>query len=74
MTSTLALETSSGLLAAVRAARAVEDQAARDILITAAKYAAVNVVETVGEAAVLEVDTYGDRAVALTGAGAPMIS
>ncbi|MGH3349538.1 MAG: HNH endonuclease signature motif containing protein, partial [Nocardioides sp.] len=42
--------------------------------ITAAKYAAVNVVETVGEAAVLEVDTYGDRAVALTGAGAPMIS
>ncbi|MFE7227994.1 HNH endonuclease [Nocardioides sp. NPDC057577] len=43
-------------------------------MILAAKYAAVNVVETVGEAAVLEVDTYGDRAVMLTGAGAPMIS
>lgn len=63
-----------GLLAEMRAARAVEDQAARDTLILAAKYAAANVVETVGEAAVLEVDTYGDRAVMLTGAGAPMFS
>ncbi|WP_143033864.1 HNH endonuclease signature motif containing protein [Nocardioides sp. YR527] len=51
-----------------------EDQAGRDTLILAAKYAAANVVETVGEAAVLEVDTYGDRAVMLTGSGAPMIS
>ncbi|NYI78491.1 HNH endonuclease signature motif containing protein [Nocardioides panzhihuensis] len=67
-------ETSPGLLATVRASRAVEDQAARDTLIAAAKYAAANVVETVGEAAILEVETYGDRAVLLTGAGAPLIS
>ncbi|MBC7278563.1 HNH endonuclease signature motif containing protein [Nocardioides sp.] len=67
-------ETSPGLLATVRASRAVEDQAARDTLIAAARYAAANVVETVGEAAVLEVDTYGDRAVLLTGPGAPLIS
>lgn len=67
-------ESSGGLLAAVRASRAVEDQAARDILIAAARYAAANVVEAVGEAAILEVDSYGDRAVLLTGPGAPLIS
>ncbi|MBB3087398.1 HNH endonuclease signature motif containing protein [Nocardioides albus] len=74
METSLEPESSPGLLAAVRASRAVEDQAARETLILAAKYAAANVVTTIGEAAVLEVDSYGDRAVLLTGPGAPMVS
>ncbi|GGU36717.1 HNH endonuclease signature motif containing protein [Nocardioides albus] len=74
METVLEPETSPGLLAAVRVSRADEDQAARETLILAAEYAAANVVTTIGEAAVLEVDSYGDRAVPLTGPGAPLVS
>ena len=54
-------DTTSGLLAAVRTSRAVAEQADRDVLVAAARFAALHSVDTVGDAARLDGDVFGDR-------------
>lgn len=67
-------DTTSSLLAAVRTSRAVAEQADRDVLIAAARYAALHSVDAVDEAARLDGDVFGDRMLPLAGPGAPLVS
>ncbi|MER7559799.1 hypothetical protein ABTZ46_22845 [Nocardioides sp. NPDC126508] len=67
-------DTTSGLLASVRTSRAVAEQADRDVLIAAARFAALHSVDTAAEAARLEGDVFGDRMLPLAGPGAPLVS
>ena len=67
-------DTTSGLLASVRTSRAVAEQADRDVLIAAARFAALHSVDTVEEAARLDGDVFGDRMLPLAGPGAPLVS
>ena len=67
-------DTTSGLLAVVRTSRAIAEQADRDVLIAAARFAALHSVDTLEEAARLEGDTFGDRMLPLAGPGAPLVS
>jgi hypothetical protein len=66
--------TTSGLLAVVRTSRAVAEQADRDVLIAAARFAALHSVDTLEEAARLDEDGFGDRMLPLAGPGAPLVS
>src|SRR5688572_6407894 len=67
-------DTTSSLLAAVRTSRAVAEQADRDVLIAAARFAALHSVDTTEESARLDGDTFGDRMLPLAGPGAPLVS
>lgn len=67
-------DTTSGLLALVRTSRAVAEQADRDVLIAAAKFAALHSVDALEESARLDGDTFGDRMLPLAGPGAPLVS
>ena len=67
-------DTTSSLLAAVRTSRAVAEQADRDVLIAAARFAALHSVDSVEESARLDGDTFGDRMLPLAGPGAPLVS
>jgi len=67
-------DTTSGLLAVVRTSRAVAEQADRDVLIAAARFAALHSVDSVEEAARLDRDVFGDRMLPLAGPGAPLVS
>ena len=67
-------DTTSALLASVRTSRAVAEQADRDVLIAAARFAALHSVDTVEEAARLDGDVFGDRMLPLAGPGAPLVS
>ncbi|WP_143055160.1 hypothetical protein [Nocardioides luteus] len=67
-------DTTSGLLASVRTSRAVAEQADRDVLIAAARFAALHSVDSSAEAARLDGDTSGDRMLPLAGPGAPLVS
>lgn len=67
-------DTTSGLLAVVRTSRAVAEQADRDVLIAAARFAALHSVDSTEEAARLDGDTFGDRMLPLAGPGAPLVS
>jgi hypothetical protein len=66
--------TTSGLLAVVRTSRAVAEQADRDVLIAAARFAALHSVDTLEEAARLDEEGFGDRMLPLAGPGAPLVS
>ncbi|MFI5626747.1 hypothetical protein ACIA03_25030 [Nocardioides sp. NPDC051685] len=63
-------DTTSGLLAAVRTSRAVAEQADRDVLIAAARFAALHSVDRMEESARLDGDIFGDRMLSLAGPGA----
>jgi hypothetical protein len=67
-------DTTSTLLAVVRTSRAVAEQADRDVLIAAARFAALHSVDSTEEAARLDGDTFGDRMLPLAGPGAPLVS
>lgn len=67
-------DTTSDLLAAVRTSRAVAEQADRDVLIAAARFAALHSVDSPQEAARLDGDMFGDRMLPLAGSGAPLVS
>ncbi|MGH3350468.1 MAG: hypothetical protein ACRDPS_07355 [Nocardioides sp.] len=67
-------DTTSGLLAVVRTSRAVAEQADRDVLIAAARFAALHSVDSMEESARLDVDSFGDRMLPLAGPGAPLVS
>ena len=67
-------DTTSSLLAAVRTSRAVAEQADRDVLIVAARFAALHSVRDCEESARLDGDRFGDRMLPLAGPGAPLVS
>lgn len=67
-------DTTGSLLAAVRTSRAVAEQADRDVLIAAARFAALHSVDSVEESGRLDADTFGDRMLPLAGPGAPLVS
>ena len=67
-------DTTSSLLDAVRTSRAVAEQADRDVLIAAARFAALHSVDSPEESARLDGDTFGDRMLPLAGPGAPLVS
>ncbi|MFE6648167.1 HNH endonuclease [Nocardioides sp. NPDC057772] len=67
-------DTTSDLLAAVRTSRAVAEQADRDVLIAAARFAALHSVDSPQKSARLDGDVFGDRMLPLAGPGAPLVS
>lgn len=67
-------DTTSSLLAAVRTSRTVAEQADRDVLIAAARFAALHSVDSAEESARLDGDTFGDRMLPLAGPGVPLVS
>ncbi|MER7609664.1 hypothetical protein [Nocardioides sp. NPDC127503] len=67
-------DTTGSLLAAVRTSRAIAEQADRDVLIAAARFAALHSVDSLEESARLDADTFGDRMLPLAGPGAPLVS
>lgn len=69
-----ALDDAASLLAAARRRREDENRAAADVLVIAAKYAALHSVDSIGESARLDAARFGDRELALAGEGAPQVA
>lgn len=69
-----ALDDAASMLAAMRRRREDENRAAADVLVLAAKYAAMHTVDSIAESARLDAATFGDRELALAGEGAPLVS
>jgi len=69
-----ALDDAPSLLAAARRRREDENRAAADVLVLAAKFAAMHSAESLADAARLDAATFGDRALPLAGEGAPLMT